>query len=638
MRCQNGCCILYMLARKRFNKLVAQHSSGKNPSPSSVRGVSPQGTIVGSGKFLSSTSEMSHYARAQPAREKRSHGHPIQIYTEILDVGKSLSGSKKRIRWRFGWSESPEEQEIELIHSVVSGKKTIIEDGNEIHSQTSLLEAKFNHAWHSHGLYVFRVEAHMSMMEEAQYFLSIDGIRFMDWPRKDGPRRPKEANRGRYSSEDRGEDEERDYGRGGNGRGAEASSNRPAQQQGVGDRRSAPPAGNGRQQQQQYKNNNHHHQHEHQEQQPQQRQQQQRQMPISPDDDSTFDPFAPSAAKTNAYDPFAQAPPTPAVQAAATKSRSRTASSSAEPQLFDAFDAAPAPRAASTRGASFDAFSIPSSSSGSPDPFASQAQAASPSFAASQASPAPQGQGPSPGGQSRPKAASADLLSMDFVGMSFSPPPPVPTVPPVPPTVAAPVPAAAHIDPWNDTKLVNLDLSGKISPAQANRSPSPISGPSLNNLMGNNAAPISFAQATVFPQSAPAPAPVDPFGAPALLPPSMPPRPVVPTVAPVFSKASAISGMGGGAPPPNPFASMMRPAGTLQPGMMPMGGAAMSAPPAMPQFMAARPNPYAAMAPQAPGAALGQMQNRGLSIPPVHNPYGKPAAPASSLDSIDWKS
>ena len=47
-------------------------------------------------------------------------------------------------------------------------------DGNEIVSQTSMLETKFNHAWHSHGLYVFRVEAHVSMMEESQYYFSID--------------------------------------------------------------------------------------------------------------------------------------------------------------------------------------------------------------------------------------------------------------------------------------------------------------------------------------------------------------------------------------------------------------------------------------------------------------------------------
>ncbi len=50
---------------------------------------------------------------------------PYQIYTELIDVGKFIKGTKKKIRWRFGWSDSETEFEIELKHSLLSGKKVI---------------------------------------------------------------------------------------------------------------------------------------------------------------------------------------------------------------------------------------------------------------------------------------------------------------------------------------------------------------------------------------------------------------------------------------------------------------------------------------------------------------------------------
>ena len=144
--------------------------------------------------------KMSHGRRT--SQEKRSHGYPIQIYFEAVNVGKSLGGTKKRIKWRFGWTESPEEQEIEVIHSLVSGKKTILEDGQEVHSAVSVTATNFNHAWHSHGLYVFRVEIITSMLEDAVYLFTIDGVRFQDWQRKGMPRKIVESrNAGRYNDE-----------------------------------------------------------------------------------------------------------------------------------------------------------------------------------------------------------------------------------------------------------------------------------------------------------------------------------------------------------------------------------------------------------------------------------------------------
>lgn len=41
----------------------------------------------------------------------------------MVNTGKNLEGTKRRVKWRFGWSDSDLEHEIVLIHSLISGKK-----------------------------------------------------------------------------------------------------------------------------------------------------------------------------------------------------------------------------------------------------------------------------------------------------------------------------------------------------------------------------------------------------------------------------------------------------------------------------------------------------------------------------------
>lgn len=57
------------------------------------------------------------------SRNKPNLGEPYQIYTEVTDAGKNISGSKKKVRWLFGFTEREGEVEVALIHSIVSGKK-----------------------------------------------------------------------------------------------------------------------------------------------------------------------------------------------------------------------------------------------------------------------------------------------------------------------------------------------------------------------------------------------------------------------------------------------------------------------------------------------------------------------------------
>lgn len=50
-------------------------------------------------------------------------GVPYQIYSEIANAGKNLASTKRRVSWRFGWSEGEGDHEVALVHSLVSGKK-----------------------------------------------------------------------------------------------------------------------------------------------------------------------------------------------------------------------------------------------------------------------------------------------------------------------------------------------------------------------------------------------------------------------------------------------------------------------------------------------------------------------------------
>ena len=125
------------------------------------------------------------------AKANSALGRPYQIYTESLDCGKNLEGSKKRIKWRFGWAADDEEHEIMLVHSLVSGKKAIFEDGVEITSSNKFFEFNYGHSWNARKAngHIFRVDANLPPFGESYYIFSIDGKRFIDLPRKQPEKR-----------------------------------------------------------------------------------------------------------------------------------------------------------------------------------------------------------------------------------------------------------------------------------------------------------------------------------------------------------------------------------------------------------------------------------------------------------------
>jgi hypothetical protein len=114
-----------------------------------------------------------------------SLGTPYAIYSEILNADKSAAGTKKKVRWLFGFSDSNEEQEVTMIHSLMSGKKTIFENGLEIVSSKGQLgQLEYAHSWNANaGPHVYRIESSLSFTSDHIYNFYIDGILFVNMQR-----------------------------------------------------------------------------------------------------------------------------------------------------------------------------------------------------------------------------------------------------------------------------------------------------------------------------------------------------------------------------------------------------------------------------------------------------------------------
>eukprot|EP01031_Cornospumella_fuschlensis_P033288 gene33288-40271_t len=135
-------------------------------------------------------------------------GDPFAIYTEVVNVGKTVESSKKKVKWLFGFSDSDDEYEVVLVHSLVSGKKTLFEDGKEITSSTSVMSTDFSHGWSSlRTRRMYRVEIQLQLTQEHTYIFSVDGVPYTQMPDKAVMRGRKKGatamvgDGGRYSGE-----------------------------------------------------------------------------------------------------------------------------------------------------------------------------------------------------------------------------------------------------------------------------------------------------------------------------------------------------------------------------------------------------------------------------------------------------
>jgi hypothetical protein len=129
-------------------------------------------------------------------------GPLYQIDCAVASSGKKVSVTKRRIRWRFGFADQAalqngetsvdcrgREHEITFIWSITSGKRLLIQDGQELHySMGRRTEGKFQLSWPFMGNHVITMICYVApplskKQNFNQYELLIDGKSFYELPR-----------------------------------------------------------------------------------------------------------------------------------------------------------------------------------------------------------------------------------------------------------------------------------------------------------------------------------------------------------------------------------------------------------------------------------------------------------------------
>jgi len=137
----------------------------------------------------------------QDASKSHVAGSPVyQIDFTAVDSGKRIASTKRRIRWRFGFSNADalaagetgtncrgEEHDITLIWSITSGKRLVLADGQEVHYSNNRSHL-FDFSWTMRGNHVLKVIAHANPPANAsqtfrQYDFFVDGMSFFNMPK-----------------------------------------------------------------------------------------------------------------------------------------------------------------------------------------------------------------------------------------------------------------------------------------------------------------------------------------------------------------------------------------------------------------------------------------------------------------------
>mmetsp|Transcript_32438 Transcript_32438/g.39870 ORF Transcript_32438/g.39870 Transcript_32438/m.39870 type:complete len:617 (-) Transcript_32438:342-2192(-) len=123
-----------------------------------------------------------------------------QIDFTAVASGKYIATSKRRIRWRFGFSNKEalekgetgtacrgEEHDITCVWSVTSGKRLILADGREVHYSNNR-SSLFDFSWTMRGNHVLKVVMHAAPALSGtpgfrQYDLLVDGLSFFNMPK-----------------------------------------------------------------------------------------------------------------------------------------------------------------------------------------------------------------------------------------------------------------------------------------------------------------------------------------------------------------------------------------------------------------------------------------------------------------------
>lgn len=136
-----------------------------------------------------------------PAGMRRPGVSPVyQIDFTAVASGKRIASTKRRVRWRFGFTNEDalnsgetgtacrgEEHDITVVWSITSGKRLVLADGQEVHysnSRSSILEF----SWTMRGNHVLKIVCQASPPMNStpgfrQYDFFVDGQSFFNMPK-----------------------------------------------------------------------------------------------------------------------------------------------------------------------------------------------------------------------------------------------------------------------------------------------------------------------------------------------------------------------------------------------------------------------------------------------------------------------
>eukprot|EP00559_Dactyliosolen_fragilissimus_P001658 CAMPEP_0184859986 /NCGR_PEP_ID=MMETSP0580-20130426/4950_1 /TAXON_ID=1118495 /ORGANISM="Dactyliosolen fragilissimus" /LENGTH=441 /DNA_ID=CAMNT_0027356909 /DNA_START=304 /DNA_END=1629 /DNA_ORIENTATION=+ len=122
-----------------------------------------------------------------------------QISCSVSSSGRKVAATKRRIRWRFGFINEEairngcsgvdcrgSEHEVTLVWSLASGKRIVLQDGDEVHySVGRRIESKFESTWVMKGENILKIVAHAGLPLRnkenwKQYDLIFNGQSFSD--------------------------------------------------------------------------------------------------------------------------------------------------------------------------------------------------------------------------------------------------------------------------------------------------------------------------------------------------------------------------------------------------------------------------------------------------------------------------
>lgn len=56
------------------------------------------------------------------------------LNVDVQNVGRTIARSKKRVTWKFVFEDDPDDHMVALFHSIGTGKKKIVVDGQDYHT------------------------------------------------------------------------------------------------------------------------------------------------------------------------------------------------------------------------------------------------------------------------------------------------------------------------------------------------------------------------------------------------------------------------------------------------------------------------------------------------------------------------